>query len=247
MSKHRLWISGILVTLLFGILFGQAVFRAQAAVLKQAPQGVIEEPKEGAKVRGEVRISGIATRPDFLRYELYYTTWPPKQDRWVLIGDLHFTQQPGGLLGIWDTRGLPDGEYALRLRVVKPDSNYLETAPRKVIVANNEPVETPTRVQLSPTPKYTPTPLPSPTPLVISTPIPTPTSQPTPTPVIAGPNGGGGNGGSSLDAVKAAFSRDNLVQSAKKGVRWALIAFVLWLLYVGIKNLIAWSWRRFRP
>ncbi len=246
MSNNRLWILGVIATLSLVLLSGRIIYGAQAAPLKQAPQGVIEEPKESAKVRGEVRISGIATRPDFLRYELYYTTWPPKQDRWVLIGDMHFTQQPGGLLGIWDTRGLPDGAYALRLRVVKPDSNYLETAPRKVIVANNEPAETPTRVEVSPTPKYTPTPLPSPTPLVISTPIPTPTPLATPTPVVAGQSGNGGSG-SSLDAVKAAFSHDNLVQGVKKGVHWALIAFVLWLLYVGAKSLIAWLWRRFRP
>ncbi len=218
-----------------------------AAPLKVAPQGAIEEPKEGAKVRGVVRISGIATHPNFLRYELFYTTWPPQQDRWVLIGDFHYTQQPGGLLGTWDTRGLPDGEYALRLRVVKPDSNYLETPPRKVIVANSEPAETPTRIPITPTPKYTPTPLPSPTPLVISTPIPTPTPLPTPKLAVTGGTGGSNSGGSSMDALRTAFSRDNLVKSAEKGAKLALIAFAIWLLYVGGKYFILWSWRRFRP
>ena len=95
------------------------------------------QPKQDVKVRGVVQIIGSSTHPQFHRYELYYAPWPvPSDQSWILIGDAHFMPQPSGLLGTWDSRSVIDGAYALRVRVVKPDGNYLDSDSRRVVVAN---------------------------------------------------------------------------------------------------------------
>ena len=97
----------------------------------QEPRPIIAQPAQNAPVRGEVQIVGSATHPQFQRYELYYTPWPPPSDQsWVFIGDAHFNPLQLGLLGTWDSRSVTDGAYGLRVRVVKQDGNYLDSEPR---------------------------------------------------------------------------------------------------------------------
>ena len=119
---------------------------AWAAPMAQEQRPVIAQPEPDAVVRGVVQIVGTATHPQFQRYELYYTPWPVVSDNaWIFIGaDAHYQQQPLGLLGTWDSRAVPDGAYALRVRVVKADSNYYDSDPRRVVVANNSVPETAT-------------------------------------------------------------------------------------------------------
>lgn len=97
---------------------------AQAAPAAQEARPVIAQPEPDATVRGVVQILGTATHPQFQRYELYYAPFPVRSDQsWVFIGpDAHFQQQPLGMLGTWDSRAVPDGSYALRVRVVKADA-----------------------------------------------------------------------------------------------------------------------------
>jgi hypothetical protein len=126
---------------------------ALGAPAAQEAKPVIAQPGEGAAVREVVQIIGTATHPQFQRYELYYAPYPvPSDQSWIFIGDAHNNQQPLGLLGTWDSRSVPDGSYALRVRVVKLDSNYIDSDPRRVIVANTGPVDTPTP-EVSPTPE----------------------------------------------------------------------------------------------
>ena len=107
---------------------------------QQEPRPVIAQPEAGSAVRGVVQVIGTAVHPQFQRYELYYAPWPaPSDQSWVFIGDAKFQQQPLGLLGTWDTRAVPDGGYALRLRVVKQDGNYLDSDAVPVLVANTPP------------------------------------------------------------------------------------------------------------
>ncbi|MCX7706594.1 MAG: hypothetical protein N2204_01110, partial [Anaerolineae bacterium] len=141
--------------LLLPLSAGRAAFQAQEA------RPVIAEPKPDAAVRGVVQIVGTATHPQFQRYELYYAPWPvPSDQSWIFIGDAHFTQQPLGLLGTWDSRTVPDGAYALRVRVVKVDGNYLDSDPRRVLVANRRAPDTPTPVATN-TPAVPPSPTPT--------------------------------------------------------------------------------------
>ncbi len=221
------------------------------SVFAQAGQSVITYPANDDVVRGEVRISGIAVHPQFQRYELYYAPWPPPSgdQGWIFIGEAHFNQQPNGLLGLWDTRPLPDGQYALKLRVVKIDGNYIDSQIVRVRVANTEPTPTPTPT-ITPTPRATPTPAPTPTPAIVALPeIPTPTPIPSPTPtatiVAGGESGGGGRG--IFSQLSAIFNGENLRKATLRGARYALMAFGIWIAYEILKYIVIQVWIRVRP
>ncbi len=218
-----------------------------ARVSAQGAQSLITSPKNNETVRGEVRISGIAVHPQFQRYELYYAPWPPPAtDRgWILIGEAHYTPQPNGLLGLWDTRGIPDGPYALKLRVVKIDGNYIDSPIVRVQVGNAIPTATPTPT-VTPTPRKTPTLAPTPTPAVVALPeIPTPTPEPSPTAEVEQtPDKGSKKGPFSQLAI--IFDPDRLKAAAWKGARLSLLAFGAWIAYEVVKRIVIWFWIRTR-
>jgi hypothetical protein len=102
-----------------------------------------------------------------------------------------------GLLTRWDTTGLPDGSYTLRLRTVRLDGNYTESFVTQVVVANTQalPTDTPSPAfteepgavqeggfEVPPTP--TPTDLPPTPTILIEQPI---VDTPTPRPVETSP------------------------------------------------------------
>ncbi len=151
----------------------------------QLPGASITYPKDGETIRGQVAIQGTANIPEFWKYELHYSPEPPAGDRWIPIGGIVETPVTDGLLGVWDTTKVPDGSYAIRLRVARRDGNYVEIFVRNLVVANQAPIPTPTPTPVTPEPTYTPIP---PTPTVIielpatPTPVPSPTVLPAPTP-----------------------------------------------------------------
>lgn len=183
----------LLLTLLTAcavVAFVAAVAPVFGAPTGQEARPVIAQPGEGAVVRDVVQVIGTATHPQFQRYELYYAPYPvPSDQSWIFIGDAHNNQQPLGLLGTWDSRSVPDGAYALRVRVVKNDGNYLDSDPRRVTVANIAPVETPTpAVPETPLPELPPTEAPVDATAIIEVPtapapgsVAVPTIAPTPT------------------------------------------------------------------
>ncbi len=151
----------------------------------QLPGAYIAYPKDGETLRGEVAIRGTASLPDFWKYELHYSPEPPTGDSWIPIGGVVETPVVDGLLGVWDTTKVPDGSYALRLRVAKRDGNYVEVFIRGLSVANRVPTPTPTFTPSPPEPSPTPIP---PTPTIITevlgTPTPSPTLSISPTPTL---------------------------------------------------------------
>lgn len=172
------------------VAFVTAVAPVFGAPAIQEQRPIIAQPGEGAVVREVVQVIGTATHPQFQRYELYYAPYPvPSDQSWIFIGDAHNNQQPLGLLGTWDSRSVPDGAYALRVRVVKNDGNYLDSDPRRVTVANTAPVATPTpEVSETPLPELPPTEAPLDATAVVEAPtapppgaVAVPTIAPTPT------------------------------------------------------------------
>jgi len=113
-------------------------------------QNGILVPASGDVVSGIVIIEGIAWDPDFLRYELaFYQEFRPGAD-WIVFaqGDQAVLN---GTLAVWDTTvGLPDspvfhdGQYRLRLRVVRSDYNYEEYYVSGLLIANENTTPTPT-------------------------------------------------------------------------------------------------------
>ena len=118
--------------------------------LQAQEQNGIQVPASGDVVSGIVIIEGIAWDPDFLRYELaFYQEFRPGAD-WIVFaqGDQAVLY---GTLAVWDTTvGLPaspvfqDGQYRLRLRVVRSDYNYEEYYVYGLVIANENTTPTPT-------------------------------------------------------------------------------------------------------
>jgi hypothetical protein len=217
----------------------------------------ITSPEAFARVRGNVSISGTAVDPSFQRYELYYTVEPG--DNWVFIGEAKFVPVTNGLLGTWDTTSLPDGNYSLRLRVVRQDGNYDEAYQRNLVVANRAPeppTPTPTLAEL-PTlpaavagPEATPTTEATLTPVSVELPdIATPTPRPSPTPT-ASPDASGASdaaAGSGSAALGAALETSSLRDAVVTGVAYAGGAFLAVGIFFGVKRLLTWLWYLIAP
>ena len=232
-----------------------------AAPAAQEPRPVIAQPAQDAPVRGVVQIVGSATHPQFQRYELYYTPWPPASDQsWIFIGDAHFNQQQLGLLGTWDSRSVTDGPYGLRVRVVKQDGNYLDSEPRPVQVANFRQVESPTPEVAEATAEPLPTPVEeavaTPTVVVVvptieaaSTVEPTPTPEPAVTPILGSGSGSnaGQMGAQPSRVTDQIFNPTRLVDVVKKAALYTAAAFVLIGAFFAVKALLVWLWLKIRP
>ncbi len=152
---------------------------------------LITQPVEGESVQGVVSIIGTATHPAFNFYVIEISPRPGEQ--WQFVGDGQ-TPVENGQLTTWDTNTVPDGTYAIRLRVVYVDGNFSEAPPREVVVTNTQPLPTNTP-EATPTeegpvdidpgpPTATSTPLPpTPTVLVEQPVVDTPTPRPAETTV----------------------------------------------------------------
>lgn len=231
------------------VLLGFAT-AVRAAPLAQGPKPVITQPEPDAAVRGVVQIVGSATHPQFQRYELYYAPYPvPSDNAWIFIGDAHYQQQPAGLLGTWATSSLPDGAYVLRVRVVRQDGNYTDSDPRRVVVANKRPIETPTPA-VTREPTAVPTPLP-PTPTVA---IVVPTVQlpraavtttvavtASPTPLIAEAKP------TPAPDVAQIVDTARLAKTARTAATYTVGLFVAIGAFFAVKAALAWLWHKVRP
>ncbi|MCS7220458.1 MAG: hypothetical protein RML36_14050 [Anaerolineae bacterium] len=239
--------------LIIGALIVMSAWSVVAAPLAQ--QAVITSPQPFSTVRGRVTIEGTAVHPNFLRYELYYSPEPARDDTWVFIGEAHTNQVANGFLGTWETGGLPDGVYSLRLRVVRQDYNYDEYIVRGLQVANAQPTETPTPIE-TPTPTMTPTPLP-PTPTVVviapvidmQTPeaVDTGTPEPAATPIaLAGERTSQPAAVRALPALPEVLSPQGLARAFWSGARWTLIVFAAVGMLFGLKWLMGWVWKQLK-
>jgi len=86
----------------------------------------ISRPAAGASVSGVVTILGSASSSSFDHYELSFAFDPNPTDTWFPIGEPVSTQVSFGRLGLWDTSGITDGTYALRLTVVLEGGGVVE-------------------------------------------------------------------------------------------------------------------------
>jgi len=82
-------------------------------------------PRNGQQVAGVVQILGRATSPDFQGYLLEWGIGDDPE-QWVTIVN-NPNEVSTGTIGAWNTSGLPDGEYTLRLTVLDEEMGGLET------------------------------------------------------------------------------------------------------------------------
>jgi hypothetical protein len=128
--------------------------RAQGVGLIQ-----ITSPASGEAISGVVTIAGSATHDDFLGYDLAFAYAENPTGTWFPLGEPVQAPVAAGRLGLWDTTGITDGEYSLRLRVWLQDGTALVAQVDGLRVRNQTPNETST-----PAPSATPGPTSSPTP-----------------------------------------------------------------------------------
>ncbi len=113
--------------------YGPTVFNEEVAIIT---------PRPFSYVRDIVEIQGNARGPNFSRYRVEFGAGL-SPTRWTPIGPEHYNQVERNILEFWDTRGLPEGLYTLRLSVFGNDGS-VRTAETQVTVDN-----TPPRVRLS--------------------------------------------------------------------------------------------------
>ena len=138
----------------------------------QNPVIGISSPAAGQTVSGAVQINGQATAGNFNRYQLEVA--PANSGSFGIFYGPVGTPVQNGLLGQWDTSGVPNGAYDLRLTMFSSTGG---TASRTVSVLVNNVV--PTLVP-TPLPIFTPSPLPPVDPLLPIATLPMPIG-PTPT------------------------------------------------------------------
>src|SRR5512139_2666449 len=91
----------------------------------------ITTPKDGATVSGSVDVTGYASDPNFSKWQLdLLPGGDPNAAIFLALG-----KEAGNFSYSLNTVGLPNGEHALRLRVVRDDSNYDEYI-NKFTIAN---------------------------------------------------------------------------------------------------------------
>ena len=160
-----------ILTILLLVLSCAAIAGPAAA---QQDEPSITSPVAGDAVQGIVTVMGTSGLPGFVFMDLAFAYDSNPTNTWFRIAT---SDQPvsNGPLGIWDTTGITDGVYSLRLRVTLTDGSHREALVTGFRVRNYTPIETATPVE-------TPTPTPElvePTPAATATPTSTPFHTPT--------------------------------------------------------------------
>lgn len=164
--KRTITILSALLIFSIGILLDGSYAQAQAP-------GYVDiiRPSGGAAVFGITTIEGSASHPAFVSYDLSFAYPDDPTDTWFMIGDSIFAPVEDGVLGIWDTSGITDGEYRLRLRVHLDNEIIVEYLVETIRIRNSRAIETstpssqaavqsPTPPEPTRTPRHTPVPPP---------------------------------------------------------------------------------------
>ena len=102
---------------------------AKAAAPAAGTSNGISAPKDGAAVSGTATIKGYASDPSFSKWQLDVLPGGDANGAiFLALGD-----KPGDLSYTVDTTAFPNGEHALRLRVVRADSNYAEYVTKSTV------------------------------------------------------------------------------------------------------------------
>jgi hypothetical protein len=138
-----------------------------------APEIQVTNPLAGSALLGAVAISGSTDLPGFKSVEVDFSYLDGGSGGWFLIAQSQSSVKDG-VLGVWDTSKIADGNYSLRVQVTLVDGTKVEKIVPGLRVRNYTAIETstPTLVQqtqsalaatLIPTSAATSTPQPTPT------------------------------------------------------------------------------------
>jgi hypothetical protein len=108
-----------------------------------AQQVVVDSPRPGEAVQGQVVLTGNTDIEGFQSYEISFAYMKDDTNTWFFIGKGDQVIR-GGPLATWDTTTISDGSYRLRVRVFLKDGRGIETVIPGLRVRNYTPVETST-------------------------------------------------------------------------------------------------------
>lgn len=224
-------------------------------------QNGVTAPADGETLSGVVIITGTAVHPDYLRYELAFLNEANQAAGWIVFAE---GMEPvlDGTLAVWDTTVghnvgapvFPDGRYRLRLRVVKTDYNYDEYFVTGLQISNAGPTPTPTPDETavaatSPSPGSNSPPPTAvfalPTPLPSLTPFPTLTAPATAVGLPATPASAPEAADGGLIGQLEAVDTGRFGRAFWQGVEITLAIFGLMALYLFLRRLGRWAWRKF--
>jgi hypothetical protein len=135
----------------------------------QAPgYAEILEPSGGEAIYGVFTIKGSASHPSFQAYQLSFALTNDSTETWFLLGEPQPNAVIEGGIGLWDTTGITDGDYRLRLEVLLENDQSIVTVVEGVRIRNQSPIETVTAAPIAAQMTFTPPPptrTPRPTPL----------------------------------------------------------------------------------
>lgn len=159
MYKFRRILIGLLVLLI-----------PTLASYAQAPgYAEIQEPQGGEAIYGLFTIKGSASHPSFVAYQLSFALTEDESETWFLLGEPQTNPVVEGGLGLWDTNGISDGDYRLRLEVFLENNQSIISIVEGVRIRNQRSIETATPAPIiaqvtatssAPTKTPRPTPLP---------------------------------------------------------------------------------------
>lgn len=222
------------------LLIGLFLLAVVPPVAGQSPFiGQIISPQPNSEsLRGSVEIVGVASHPNFWKYDLYALTGRAEDDWIPIVTGVEQRVESPARLAVWDTTLVPDGEYILLLRVWDRDQGLQDFSFARYAVVNSRPADTPTpqptsTAQLPTLPPQTAT-------VVIEQP-PTNTPRPSPTP--------GGPPTITPTPKPSALSSLNLGNWRESFCNGALIAaalFALWGIIWIVRQAARWVIKRQR-
>lgn len=111
---------------------------------QQAPQQVvIDSPRPGEALQGNVSISGTVPAEGFESYEVSFSYQRDTTNTWFLIEQGKEAVNAGGLAS-WDTTTISDGTYRIRVTAFLKDGKAVQTMVTGLRVRNYTTVETST-------------------------------------------------------------------------------------------------------
>jgi hypothetical protein len=115
----------------------------------EANKATINSPIAGQAVQGSVVILGNTALDGFLTYEIDFSYSTDPTHTWFLIQESTIPIKDG-ILAVWDTSTITDGDYSLRLVVNQTSDNQVEITIAGLRVRNYTPKETETSTPILP-------------------------------------------------------------------------------------------------
>lgn len=101
----------------------------------------ITQPQPGQAVQGQVAVNGSTYVTGFQSAEVAFSYENGGDANWFLIATLDYPIEDGTIT-VWDTTGIEDGSYSLRVKVALQDGRSVESVVSGLRVRNYTPIET---------------------------------------------------------------------------------------------------------